>query len=68
MVNYPLTEVCLIMTDKFRKITAIAAATALCAMTAGCGEDTMYIGSAGGTDIPAGVYIYFLQNAYTQAK
>lgn len=54
--------------SKCRKITALLAAAALTFSLAGCGEDTIYIGTSQGNDIPSGLYIYYLLNAYYSAQ
>ncbi len=58
------------MSDKriMKRIAAVTAAAAMTLGLAGCGEDTMYSASSGGTQIPAGVYIYFLMNKYYEAQ
>ncbi len=54
---------------KAKKIISAATAAALLAgITTGCGANTRTGGSAGGVDVPAGVYIYFLQSAYYDAQ
>ncbi|MGN0697094.1 MAG: hypothetical protein ACI4J5_10055 [Oscillospiraceae bacterium] len=54
--------------SKCRKITALLAAAAMTVSLAGCGEDTIYIGTAQDKDIPSGLYIYYLMNAYYSAQ
>lgn len=54
--------------SKCRKITALLAAAAMTFSLAGCGEDTIYIGTSQDKDIPSGLYIYYLLNAYYSAQ
>ena len=50
-----------------KKITALACAGAFMAQLTACGENTTWGAEAGGVQIPAGVFIYYLQNAYYNA-
>lgn len=54
--------------SKCRKLTALLAAAAMTFSLAGCGEDTIYIGTSQDEDIPSGLYIYYLMNAYYSAQ
>ncbi|MGN0692870.1 MAG: hypothetical protein ACI4K7_11020 [Oscillospiraceae bacterium] len=54
--------------SKCRKLTALLAAAAMTVSLAGCGEDTIYIGTSQDKDIPSGLYIYYLMNAYYSAQ
>ncbi len=55
--------------NKFLKITSAAAAAVLIAAGfSACGENTVYIGSSEGKDIPSGIYIYALLGAYYEAQ
>ena len=49
-----------------KKITAVAAAV-MSSMTA-CGENTTWGATIDGSDIPAGIFIYYLQSAYYSAQ
>jgi len=50
-----------------KKITAVAAAAVMSSMTA-CGENTTWGATIDGSDIPAGIFIYYLQSAYYSAQ
>lgn len=55
--------------NKLLKITSAAAACVFIAASfSACGENTVYIGSSAGKDIPSGIYIYALLGAYAEAQ
>lgn len=54
--------------SKNRKIKTFAVTAALAFAMTGCGEDTVYIGSSEGKDIPAGLYINYLMSAFSEAQ
>lgn len=51
-----------------KKAIAIASAAAIMAGASGCGEKTTWGAEINGTQVPAGVFIYYLQNAYYDAQ
>lgn len=55
------------MRKNIKRTAAAAIAAAMAMSFAACGEDTIWAATANGEQIPAGVYIYFLQNAYYDA-
>ena len=44
-----------------KKITAVAAAAAVMSSMTACGENTTWGATIDGSDIPAGIFIYYLQ-------
>lgn len=54
--------------SKNRKIKTFAVTAALAFAMTGCGEDTVYIGSSEGKDIPSGLYINYLMSAFSEAQ
>ena len=50
------------------KVISAATAVAIIASLTGCGANSRTGGTADGMDIPAGVYIYYLQSAYYDAQ
>lgn len=51
-----------------KKITAVAAAAAVMSSMTACGENTTWGATIDGSDIPAGIFIYYLQSAYYSAQ
>lgn len=51
-----------------KRLAAAAAAAAIAASLAGCGENAKYCAVSGTEQIPAGVYIYYLVSAYSDAQ
>ncbi|MBQ5331481.1 MAG: hypothetical protein J6F31_09570 [Oscillospiraceae bacterium] len=51
-----------------KKAGALFMSAAMLSSLAGCGATSRTGGTADGQDIPAGIYIYFLQSAYYDAK
>ena len=51
-----------------KKITAVAAAAAVMSSVTACGENTTWGATIDGSDIPAGIFIYYLQSAYYSAQ
>lgn len=51
-----------------KKITAFGAAAAMMASLTACGENTTWGATADGVQIPAGVFIYYLESAHYEAK
>ena len=51
-----------------KKITAVAAAGAVMSSMTACGENTTWGATIDGSDIPAGIFIYYLQSAYYSAQ
>ena len=51
-----------------KRLAAAAAAAAITASLAGCGENAKYCAVSGTEQIPAGVYIYYLVSAYSDAQ
>mgnify|MGYP002770769520 FL=1 len=51
-----------------KKITAVAAAAAVMSSLTACGENTTWGATIDGSDIPAGIFIYYLQSAYYSAQ
>lgn len=51
-----------------KKITAVAAAAAVMSSMTACGEKTTWGATIDGSDIPAGIFIYYLQSAYYSAQ
>ncbi len=51
-----------------KKITALASAAAVMASMTACGQNTTWGADIDGTQIPAGVFIYYLQSAYYEAQ
>lgn len=54
----------------FKKITSTALSAALCVgLTTGCtiGKGTANVMTVDGTDVPAGIYLYYAYSAYSQA-
>ncbi len=51
-----------------KKITAVAAAAAVMSSMTACGENTTWCATIDGSDIPAGIFIYYLQSAYYSAQ
>ena len=56
------------MKKTFRKIAAFSAACLMTLSLTACGEDTATIGKIAGEDIPAGIYLYYASNAYTEVS
>lgn len=54
--------------NNIKRIAAAAAAAAITASLAGCGENAKYCAVSGTEQIPAGVYIYYLVSAYSDAQ
>ncbi|MBQ8567596.1 MAG: hypothetical protein IJ446_00070 [Oscillospiraceae bacterium] len=53
--------------SKSKRISAAFIAAAMAASMTACGEDTIYCGTSQGEDIPSGLYIYYLMDAYFEA-
>ncbi|MBQ7784145.1 MAG: hypothetical protein IJ368_09265 [Oscillospiraceae bacterium] len=51
-----------------KKVIAAVSAVAMMASATGCGENTTWSADIDGSRIPAGVFIYYLQNAYYDAE
>lgn len=51
-----------------KKITAVAAAATVMSSMTACGENTTWGATIDGSDIPAGIFIYYLQSAYYSAQ
>ncbi|MBQ4225260.1 MAG: hypothetical protein II773_03810 [Oscillospiraceae bacterium] len=51
-----------------KRLAAAAAAAAMTVSLAGCGENAKYCAVSGTEQIPAGVYIYYLVSAYSDAQ
>lgn len=51
-----------------KKAIALASAAAMMAGSTACGEKTTWGAEINGTQVPAGVFIYYLQNAYYDAQ
>ncbi len=51
-----------------KKCAAAALAVTMCAQFAACGKDSIYSAEIDGVQVPAGVYIYYLQTAYYDAQ
>lgn len=51
-----------------KKVTAVAAAAAVMSSMTACGENTTWGATIDGSDIPAGIFIYYLQSAYYSAQ
>lgn len=51
-----------------KKIAALATAAAVAAQFTACGENTTWGAEANGERIPAGVFIYYLESAYYDAR
>ena len=49
------------------KIIAVFSASVMALSLTACGEDTAYIGNIGGTEVPAGIYLYHMTSAYSSA-
>lgn len=60
----------LIIMAKFdiKKLTALTAAAAVMSSLTGCGQNTTWAADIDGSQIPAGVFIYYLQGAYYDAQ
>lgn len=54
--------------SKNRKMKTLAVTAALAFAMTGCGEDTIYIGTSEGTNIPSGLYINYLMSAFSEAQ
>ncbi len=53
---------------KIKKAAALASAAALMLSLSACGENTTWGAEIDGSQIPAGIFIYYLQNAYYNAQ
>lgn len=51
-----------------KKISALAMAAAIMSQLTACGENTTWGAEIDGSQIPAGIFIYYLQNAYYDAQ
>ena len=51
-----------------KKLTALTAAAAVMSSLTGCGQNTTWAADIDGSQIPAGVFIYYLQGAYYDAQ
>lgn len=54
--------------SKAKKITAFVISAALALSMTACGEDTINCGVSNGSDVPSGLYIYYLLSAYYEAQ
>lgn len=54
--------------SKSKRISAAVIAAAMVASMTACGEDTIYCGTSQGEDIPSGLYIYYLMDAFYSAS
>ena len=63
-----ITERMNIMKLTVKKCAAAALAVTMCAQFTACGKDSIYSAEIDGVQVPAGVYIYYLQTAYYDAQ